>query len=432
MIHPEEIKAISRKIISLTQNFSIDASNVSKEGLGDYIDISRGGVRVLLFGPSLLEYKKLLERLLVRNQLSTKASERYISGLLKSLICEQALHESSLEAVSESLSKKLRSLDDACKQYVVYLPLDGFFLYEDQVQALELGQVCIEKMIESKFKALLNDLKAIWIANPYYTTKEKEYILKDDEESLHNAFFNRVCAKFCVEAEPQRAIEIAIENTQNALALLRYSVPILYPRSNHELRIGINGEAGIKRTTAFALSSPKDSYYFSSFSRSTKTFNIDKSTLPALEKIGIFKVARFLKKEHQITEFEKALLDSIRWFSFSQNQLTASGELLYLTICMEVFLCPDAGEKVSNSITEGVAFILRDELEGRKTIKEKVKRLYGLRSVVAHGRGKSVLESNVVEMQEIVLTFISKMIEFSDEIKSLKDLDNWIENEKLK
>lgn len=296
MIHPKEIEAISRKVISLVQALPTDNEKVSKRDLSNYIDIQRRGIQVLLFNSSLSEYKEILERLLIKNKLTDRVSEKYVSSLLKDFICEQIEHEHSLEAASKTFSEKLKKLERACKYHVVYLPLDGFFMYEEEVEALELGQIYIEKLTEPKYKKILYDFNSILLENPYYTPKEKEDIIKKDEERLHKAFFNRVCIKFNIEAEEQRAIELSIEKTQDALDLLRYAIPKLYPRSNHELRIGINGEAGIKQTTALALSNQKDSSYLSLFSRSTKTFDINKSTLDKLKRIGVFKVADILKK----------------------------------------------------------------------------------------------------------------------------------------
>ncbi len=432
MIHPKEIEAISRKVIALIQDLSKGQEKVSKFELDDFIEFTSKGVEILLFGSYLSQYNNILGRLLDKNKLRNKASEKYLGNLLKTFICEQTASSFSLEAASESLSKKLEKLDEDCKQHIVYLPLDGFFMYEDEVREFNLGQVCIEKLTEPYFESVLNDLKVIWLNNKHYSQKEREHILNEEKESLRKHFFNRVCAKFTVKAEAQRAIELAIEKTQEALELLRYAIPKIYPHRNNELRIGINGEAGIIQTRALALTNPIYSYYSRSFSRSVKTLNINKSILDWLEELKVFKVSKILEQETIATEFKEVLVEAIRWFSFSQSQLTNSGELLYLTICLEIFLCPEAGEKISNTVAEGVAFILGQELEDRKQIKGRVKRIYGLRSKVAHGRRGSIVESDVIETQGIVFYFISEMIDFSDSMSTLKDLSDWIENKKLK
>lgn len=431
MIHPKEIEAICRRVISLIEQISNDDRELSKASLSNYIEISRKGVQILLTGFSLKEYRNLLERLLIKNKLNDRASEKYVEDLLRNLMCEQLSHDMSLEETSKSLEEKLEMLNRDCKQHTVYLPLEGFFLYEEEVEELKLGQICIVKLTEPKFQLVFDNLRHIWLENQHHSQREKEYFLKEDEGALREAFLNRVCAKISVKAEAKRAVEIAIEKTQDALNLLKYAIPIIYPRSNHKLHIGIDGEAGFKHTKALALSDPYSSYYLSSSSLLTKTFDINKSVLESLDKIGIFKVSTILEDETNRTEFGEALIEAIRWFSFSQNQLTTAGELLYLTICMEIFLCPKPGDKISTSIAEGVAFILEEELDDRKKIKTRVKHLYGLRSVVAHGKREPVLESDVIEMQEIVMSFLAKMIVFSDELKTLDDLTNWIEDEKL-
>lgn len=431
MIHPKEIEAISRKVTALAQDLPKDKEQVSKLELGDFIEHTSGGVQILLFGSCLLEYNDILKRLLDKNKLGNKASEKYLGKLLRTFICEQAASSYSLEVASESLRKRLEKLNEDCKQHIVYLPLDGFFLYEEEVREFTLGKVCIEKLTEPYFENVLNCLKEVWLNNEHYSQRKKKHILNEDEKWLRESFFNRVCAKFIVEAEAQRAIELTIEKTQEALDLLKYAIPKLYPRRNHELRIGINGEAGRIYTKALALTSPIHSYHFHSFSRSVKTLDINNSAMARLEELKVFKISKIAEKEASKTELEEVLIEAVRWFSFSQSQLTISGELLYLTICLEIFLCPEAGEKVSNTVAEGVAFVLGQGFEKRKQIKERVKQIYALRSIVAHGRRKNILESDVTETQGIVFDFISKMTDFSESMKTLKDLFDWIEGKKL-
>lgn len=83
MIHPKEIEAICRKVISLIERIPKDDRELSKASLSNYIEISRKGVQILLTGFSLEEYRSLLERLLIKNKLNDRASEKYVENLLK-------------------------------------------------------------------------------------------------------------------------------------------------------------------------------------------------------------------------------------------------------------------------------------------------------------------------------------------------------------
>lgn len=88
-------------------------------------------------------------------------------------------------------------------------------------------------------------------------------------------------------------------------------------------------------------------------------------------------------------------------------------------------------KKISNTIAEGVAFVLSNEREKRKQLKKKVKDLYNKRSKVSHGGHSAVLDSDLKVLRTITGDFLSQMIQRIDEFQARNDLEEWIEDQKF-
>ena len=104
-----------------------------------------------------------------------------------------------------------------------------------------------------------------------------------------------------------------------------------------------------------------------------------------------------------------------------------------LTSCLETFLTPgDPNEKISNSIAEGVAFVLGNGRVERRQLKEKVKDLYNKRSRVSHGGHSAIQTSDLEALRTITGNFLNQMIQRMDEFQSRDALNEWIEEQKFR
>ncbi len=151
-----------------------------------------------------------------------------------------------------------------------------------------------------------------------------------------------------------------------------------------------------------------------------------------MERFGVFKVAEILKQEIDERSFGETLLRGIRWFSNAQIQVVKENQYLNLTSCLETFLTPgDPNDKISNTIAEGVAFVLGNGQKERRQLKKKIKDLYDKRSRVSHGGHSAIPTSDLEALRRITGDFLSQMIQRMDEFRTRNDLDEWIEDQKF-
>jgi hypothetical protein len=229
-------------------------------------------------------------------------------------------------------------------------------------------------------------------------------------------------------AEPNRARELAEQETQLALDLLRYSIPALY-RDGEIIRIGLSSQMSFIYQQTLSLSSDSFLTYRNLLHRD---YEISKNNFTVLREIGVFEVSDILRKPYEdLNDFEKTLLRGIHWFADSQTQVKIENEFLNLVTCLEVFFTPDKGDPISSSIAEGTALLLGEDLKERKRIKRRVKELYSLRSQVSHGGHSSILNKDVVDLKFIAMKLLVKMIEWRETFKSRRNLIDWLEDKRL-
>ncbi|MEH2463175.1 hypothetical protein [Nostoc sp.] len=133
-----------------------------------------------------------------------------------------------------------------------------------------------------------------------------------------------------------------------------------------------------------------------------------------------------------ISDFEKAVIRAVHWFSLAEKQAGNENKLLALITCLETFLTSEYGNPIRNTVAEGSAIILEDTLENRKYIKQRINEFYKKRSSISHGGGsKNILDSDIKELKKLVQLFIQAMIRRKNEFQARKDVLEWIDDQKL-
>lgn len=243
------------------------------------------------------------------------------------------------------------------------------------------------------------------------------------------------CAEYRVIAEPIRARERAEVETNLVLDLLRYAAASLYSSNNlRRIRMGLLGDVSRTVRVVPQLTDGGDRFCINSEAvGSLIPFEIDDDVLAHLDRIGVMRLSQMLQRRaSELTEFERAVLYSIHWFSNAQVQTSAEGRLLDLMICLESLLTPEDREPIGSAIAEGTALLIANELDSRKAVKRTIKQLYGKRSSVSHGGETVVHEREVRQLELIAGTLLAKMIERAKDFRTRRELLQWIEDEKLR
>ena len=201
------------------------------------------------------------------------------------------------------------------------------------VEEFSLGRINFKRITKAILEEILEAAETV-IRKTKNLPEEQELFIKESNESLSNEFSEKVCAVYQVVAEPNRARELAEQETQLALDLLRYSIPVLY-RDESIVRIGLSSQVTSIYQPALTLSSVG---LVQDRTLLNRNYEISRNNITVLRKIGVFEMSDILTKPYeQLSDFKKTLLRGVHWFANSQTQIKIENEFLNLIICLEVF-----------------------------------------------------------------------------------------------
>lgn len=380
------------------------------------------GVAYSLTNEAARTFNDAVSKLLGQKQFSKKFSSKYIEKKLKAVFAELLSNpECDLEAKISDLGKELSSFN---QNNIVFLGIEGILLSA----CLTIGKVrfvpgdeYLMQNISDKSSAIIKTSK---------NNEESKKILQEFIEKQSRIEFQGGCVGiFEVNAEPARAFEYAKEEVRRAIDLLRFSIKAIHPLSE-DIRIGLKGDHPKTQRQGFIFSESSLNTQGDSVG-SVRPFEINENAIQRMDEIGVFLVSDALSKK-QTNNLEEALIRAIHWFSVALTQNESSNAFLFLIVALESLFKTERGSSIGGTVAESVAFVMADNLEGRKKLISIVRDYYGKRSGVAHGGNKSISDLELFTLINIVGTTIMVVIKKSKEFRSQSELMDWIEEMKLK
>jgi hypothetical protein len=114
------------------------------------------------------------------------------------------------------------------------------------------------------------------------------------------------------------------------------------------------------------------------------------------------------------SELSKRILLAADWIGQSYAERVPSSAFIKATIALEILFTPQQGDFVTPSIvsqlSESVALILGKDVESRFQLEADVKRLYKIRSLVAHAGKSDVQAKDLSEIQSLARAIVMKML----------------------
>lgn len=380
------------------------------------------GVAYRLTNEAARTFNEVVSKLLSQKHFSKKFSSKYIEKKLKTVFAELLSNPNcDLEKKISDLGDELSSFD---QNNIVFLKIEGIVLSA----CLTIGKVrfvpgdeFLIQDINDKFSAIIKTSK-----NDEESMKRFKELI---EQGSRSEFQGGCVGVVEVNAEPVRAFEYAKEEVRRAIDLLRFSTKAIYPLSE-DIRIGLKGDHPKTQRQGFIVSETGFNTLGDSVG-SVRSFEINEDAIRRMDEIGVFLVSDALSKT-QTNNLEEALIRAIHWFSVAITQNESSNSFLFLIVALESLFKAERGNSIAGTIAESVAFIMADNLEGRKQLISIVRDYYGKRSGVAHGGNKSISDSELFTLINIVRTTLMVVIEKLKEFSSQKELMGWIEEMKLK
>lgn len=355
-----------------------------------------------------------------------KFTEKYVEGKICDIIAD-CLREPDKEVDLELTLKGIISdLEAYNQEWIVVYPIDGLTM--NQIETLDIGPISLFVMEGNKYEELLVSFERVisTLKNP---EDQREYF----KESIRKTFAEykgMVCAQYKVVADSDRAKERAEHQTQLVLDILSLTIPIFHPE-RHKVRIGLLGEV-ISKARAIPLISSEFDHTCLKRERigPLTALELNPERVAKLIEWNILSLAEALSNDKVLNDFQSTLFRSIRWFSHAISQDDIEIKFLCFVVVLETLLVPRDNSPISNAIAEGAALVLADKLDDRKEIKALVKRLYALRSALAHGARKAILDTDLKNICSIALDLILKLAA-KTEYETHKSFLEWIEDQRL-
>ena len=366
-----------------------------------------------------LEFNDQVDKILKHSDFLSKFSSKFIKNKLRGILL-YCIEDSNFN-IEEKLIHLITELKEFNEFSEVYLKIEGILL---QKMCFELGKVkftpgddFLLQFLRERAERKVGIENLVYIANSF--------------EGNLNELKGDCVAIVKVKAIPEKAYEVAKEEVGRAIDLIRYCSKILYPL-NENIRFGLKGDypRSLRRGLIFSDSSDSSILSNREFIGSPQFFEINEKSLNKIEEIGIFSLSKALQKK-QATKFEELLLRTIHWFSIALTQYEAGNAFLCLIIALESLFKNPQGNSLGATVAESVAFMLYDNLEGRKKIIARMKDFYGQRSGVAHGGKKVISDSDLYYLMIIVRECISIGIKKIQDFNTQTELMNWLEEIKL-
>jgi hypothetical protein len=199
---------------------------------------------------------------------------------------------------------------------------------------------------------------------------------------------NRAVSIIKVEAEPRLAYQIAFEETERALSVLRlYSPTNLHPtKTCYVAPLEKQHKDG---NVYLVVKDEKVIEYVSGISDKTANhWNLSKRDLDEYKTIGLGFLSNLLTTD-TLTDFQQKLLEALFLYSRATLSKELSDRLVYTLVTLETIFVKDRKETLQDNISLRMAQMHPVSVQERKEIIKNIKAAYALRSSFIH-HGESI------------------------------------------
>jgi hypothetical protein len=203
-------------------------------------------------------------------------------------------------------------------------------------------------------------------------------------------------------AEPRRASELAFEEAEQAVALLRFFSP-----ANFNPRIisycELLGRQHIDSAKYLTVRDGRIQEYFTGVLDHTEpAWPLSNVAIADIRSNGLDTLSHLLTKERH-TDFQQELLAALQLYAKSSLAKDISDKLVYILVALESLFLRDGSEPIVDNISERMAFFAGSTIVERKGIISNVKKTYGLRSSYIH-HGRRIDIDDLTILEEFMLT----------------------------
>jgi hypothetical protein len=363
-----------------------------------------------------LKLRKLIEDLYKIKDIKCKVSIKTLDTILCTWITAK-FHDPSYCEFCEFLKIYVEKI---IGDYEIVIPIN--FLHIEK--SFALGKVNFRLFSKKSIDELLECAVTQAQDSPQKDLVRKLFDLKIRQ------FQGYAVATILLQAEPARAYEIAIEETNTALSMLRiFSSSTREPLSYYPAAVW--GSSNISSGYLIALKEGNLNQMLSkTLDRRPMSEYLNNQAIDDLYLAGLSILDKLLGLSKR-SQFQEKLLEALILYSRSAISKDLADKLVYILVALESIFLRNSSEPIQQNLGERIAFLIGDSLEKRKRIIKVTRDTYTLRSgFVHHGRSIDNLET-MKEFMEYAWQAIVSLIHQSNSVSTVNALLDMLDDRKL-
>jgi hypothetical protein len=367
-------------------------------GRFSYVDQN---VLIGLKSEGFLKFKTLSENMQRTKVLSDRANIIFIADSIFEWIKNKYTNSTDLSMTDFVFQKFRNNLEEV----EIWIPVPQVSIQSE----IKLGKIT--------FKTISGDLIDSWS-----TSNE---LLKQFFSGKRKKFQGFAAATIKLTAEPKKAFEIAQEEAEKSISLLRIFSPAFSTAKVTSYCVAPMDRQNIEPYLMFYVIDNKLSRITIEGLQPADQWLLNNSVISQIEPcIKLLDKVLLLKKH---TEFQTVVLYALKLYSLSSISQAIEDKLVYILISLEVVLLRNEQEPISQNIGERIAFFISEKGEERRAIVKQVKSIYSLRSkFIHHGQNLNdlkIMESFMINARLFFQKLILSINQFKTKEQFLSNLE---------
>ncbi len=336
-----------------------------------------GGKKILLEGEGWRELSKLSSKVAQTPNIREKVSASFIEDVTFLWIKARYEKSTSVGFSDHLVSEIIKAVVDQ----EIWIPIA-----KTQIDGvLEIGRVKIQPISKQVFDS--------WRESMRLPKPEEDAKVEQLFDKFRRKLQGYAAARIVVSAEPARARKIAEEETEKALAVLRWMSPeIQLPRKPSFC--AILGREYVPSFTHFILREGRVSNIHQGEFTAAVPTGLGRDVLALFQKP--LAMVNDLLREPNPSEFQSDLIDAFILYSQSSLKDRITDRLITILVSLESLLLKDSSEAIQQNLGERMALVCGSNLAERKAVRADLGEVYRIRSRFIH-HGDTVEDVDAVQ-----------------------------------
>lgn len=382
-----------------------------------------------LIGEGIAAHDEFLSTLNTDQQIEKAVGIKSLEKALEKLLRFYNEKKDSADAlITDSIKAAIKEIKESIKEWTAVAPVD-FLIFEDMTE-LTVGKVTFKTDREVIDYTRDEFHKRIDANVSSEEAKAGQKALIDEHvPTLFNP--NSVAAIVSVEGESSKVKDLAEEEIETSLNLLRCYTHILFSR-------GLRVKMGLRFTTGYY---PRPSIGFSATDESwtldfnnigvNHNFELSKAKIAFLkERYAFDELSHIIAKAtSQRTKLEKLIVTTVRWLGRGVSENDKANKVLHYAAASETLIMGQISEaEITEKFSRRLAFLIGSSSEERVNLYARAKALYNKRSKVIHAGSTAIEESDVIALEILTVRALVAMAKKTSEWRTHDDFTNWYQS----